>query len=85
VILTAPGKGDIPNIVAGINNELITPERDHLLGRQLHHQRHRAGAEGPQRPFGIVHGHMETCHSYTNDQNLIDNYHKGTAAAARRR
>jgi glyceraldehyde 3-phosphate dehydrogenase len=28
--------------------------------------------------FGIVHGHMETCHSYTNDQNLIDNYHKAS-------
>ena len=27
--------------------------------------------------FGIVNGHMETIHSYTNDQNLIDNYHKG--------
>ena len=26
--------------------------------------------------FGIVSGHVETCHSYTNDQNLIDNYHK---------
>ncbi len=26
--------------------------------------------------FGIDNGHVETCHSYTNDQNLIDNYHK---------
>jgi len=26
--------------------------------------------------FGIACGHVETCHSYTNDQNLIDNYHK---------
>jgi glyceraldehyde 3-phosphate dehydrogenase len=26
--------------------------------------------------FGIAHGHVETVHSYTNDQNLIDNYHK---------
>ncbi|MFB3107543.1 MAG: glyceraldehyde-3-phosphate dehydrogenase, partial [Pseudomonadales bacterium] len=26
--------------------------------------------------FGIDHGHMETVHAYTNDQNLIDNYHK---------
>jgi len=28
--------------------------------------------------YGIVHGHIETCHSYTNDQNLIDNYHKAS-------
>ena len=26
--------------------------------------------------YGIVSGHVETIHSYTNDQNLIDNYHK---------
>lgn len=35
--------------------------------------------------FGIKNGHVETVHSYTNDQNLIDNYHKaerrGRAAA----
>src|SRR5690554_8025290 len=28
--------------------------------------------------FGINNGHVETLHSYTNDQNLIDNYHKGS-------
>ena len=27
--------------------------------------------------YGVVNGHVETVHSYTNDQNLIDNYHKG--------
>ncbi|HSH47577.1 MAG TPA: glyceraldehyde-3-phosphate dehydrogenase, partial [Halomonas sp.] len=27
--------------------------------------------------YGIEHGHVETVHAYTNDQNLIDNYHKG--------
>src|SRR5690606_35556482 len=27
--------------------------------------------------YGVIHGHVETVHSYTNDQNLIDNYHKG--------
>jgi len=26
--------------------------------------------------YGIRHGHIETVHSYTNDQNLLDNYHK---------
>jgi len=35
--------------------------------------------------FGIEHGHLESCHAYTNDQNLIDNFHKkprrGRAAA----
>jgi len=27
--------------------------------------------------FGVVSGHVETVHAYTNDQNLIDNYHSG--------
>jgi glyceraldehyde 3-phosphate dehydrogenase len=27
--------------------------------------------------FKITSGHVETVHAYTNDQNLIDNYHKG--------
>ena len=27
--------------------------------------------------YGIKSGHIETVHSYTNDQNLIDNFHKG--------
>jgi glyceraldehyde 3-phosphate dehydrogenase len=26
--------------------------------------------------LGIARGHIETVHSYTNDQNLLDNYHK---------
>lgn len=26
--------------------------------------------------FGIENGHIETIHSFTNDQNLVDNYHK---------
>lgn len=30
-----------------------------------------------QDKYGIRHGHVETVHSYTNNQNLIDNYHKG--------
>ncbi len=53
VILTAPGKGDIKNIVAGINDSDIADDE-----------------------YGISAGHVETVHAYTNDQNLIDNYHK---------
>ena len=28
--------------------------------------------------WGVEFGHVETVHSFTNDQNLIDNFHKGT-------
>src|SRR3546814_14107952 len=27
--------------------------------------------------YGVEHGHVETVHSFTNDQNLLDNFHKG--------
>jgi glyceraldehyde 3-phosphate dehydrogenase len=48
VILTAPGKGDLKNIVAGINNDIIEPE-DRILRGVVHHQRHRAAPEGHRR------------------------------------
>ncbi|GIR82635.1 MAG: hypothetical protein CM15mP84_03830 [Cellvibrionales bacterium] len=35
--------------------------------------------------YGISAGHVETVHAYTNDQNLIDNYHAGSAVVAVRR
>jgi glyceraldehyde 3-phosphate dehydrogenase len=51
----------------------------------VHHERHRAALKAIYDEFGIAHGHVETVHSYTNDQNLIDNYHsadrRGRAAA----
>lgn len=76
VILTAPAKGKIKNIVSGVNS--------HLFGRQdtiLGAASCTTNAIVPvlkamHDHFGIVHGHMETVHAYTPDQNLIDNYHK---------
>jgi glyceraldehyde-3-phosphate dehydrogenase/erythrose-4-phosphate dehydrogenase len=29
---------------------------------------------------GVVKGHLETIHAYTNDQNLVDNMQKNTVA-----
>ncbi|MDD2899962.1 MAG: glyceraldehyde-3-phosphate dehydrogenase [Desulfuromonadaceae bacterium] len=78
VILTAPGKGDIPNIVAGINNQLITAEEKILSAASCTTNAVVPVIKAINDRFGIVHGHLETCHSYTNDQNLIDNYHKAS-------
>ncbi len=78
VILTAPGKGDIPNVVAGINNELITPAEQIFSAASCTTNAIVPFMKALNDRFGIVHGHMETCHSYTNDQNLIDNYHKAS-------
>jgi len=35
------------------------------------------------KELGIQKGHIETVHSYTNDQNLLDNYHKNTVVVVR--
>jgi len=78
VILTAPGKGDIPNIVAGVNNELITQEEQLFSAASCTTNAIVPVLKTVNDRFGIVNGHVETCHSYTNDQNLIDNYHKNS-------
>ncbi|MFI5170886.1 MAG: glyceraldehyde-3-phosphate dehydrogenase [Chitinophagales bacterium] len=77
VLLTAPGKGDIPNIVHGINHEKFDLNSEKIFSAASC----TTNAVVPilyvmDQTFGIVHGHLETVHSYTNDQNLLDNYHK---------
>jgi len=76
VILTAPGKGDIPNIVAGVNDELISESETLFSAASCTTNAIVPVLKAVQDRFGIESGHVETCHSYTNDQNLIDNYHK---------
>jgi glyceraldehyde 3-phosphate dehydrogenase len=78
VILTAPGKGDIPNVVAGVNNELITAAESIFSAASCTTNAIVPVLKAVHDRFNIKHGHVETCHSYTNDQNLIDNYHKGS-------
>ena len=76
VVLTAPGKGDIPNIVYGVNNDCIVPEERVLSAGSCTTNAIVPVIKVMNDHFGIDSGHIETCHSYTNDQNLIDNYHK---------
>ncbi|MEZ4600076.1 MAG: glyceraldehyde-3-phosphate dehydrogenase [Syntrophotaleaceae bacterium] len=78
VILTAPGKGDIPNIVFGINNELVADKENIYSAASCTTNAVVPVLKAINDRFGIASGHLETCHSYTNDQNLIDNYHKKT-------
>lgn len=78
VLLTAPGKGDIPNVVSGVNNELITSEESIFSAASCTTNAIVPVLKAVNDRFGIVNGHVETCHSYTNDQNLIDNYHKAS-------
>jgi glyceraldehyde 3-phosphate dehydrogenase len=75
VVLTAPGKGDLPNIVYGINQHTIKPEDRIITAASCTTNAIAPTLKVINDRYGIEFGHVETCHSYTNDQNLIDNYH----------
>lgn len=77
VILTAPGKGDLKNVVYGINHDSITPEDKIITAASCTTNGITPVLAVLDSHYGISHGHVETVHSFTNDQNLIDNFHKG--------
>ncbi len=76
VLLTAPGKGDIPNIVYGINHNDVDPENETIFSAASCTTNAIVPALSViEEKFGIERGHVETIHAYTNDQNLLDNFH----------
>ncbi len=86
VLLTAPGTGHVPNIVYGVNHKDFDPDEVSVYSAASC----TTNAITPvlkvvNDAIGIKHGHIETIHAYTNDQNLVDNMHKkyrrGRAAA----
>ncbi|MEG3628314.1 glyceraldehyde-3-phosphate dehydrogenase [Streptomyces poriticola] len=76
VVLTAPGKGDVPNIVHGVNHDMIKPDERILSCASCTTNAIVPPLKAMEDEFGVVRGHVETVHSFTNDQNLLDNYHK---------
>lgn len=77
VLLTAPAKGNVPNVVHGINHETVDLKTTKIFSAASC----TTNAIMPilyviDKELGIEKGHIETVHSYTNDQNLLDNYHK---------
>ncbi len=76
VLLTAPGKGDLKNIVAGINSDIIDPQDRIISAASCTTNAIAPPLKALDDEYGITTGHVETIHAYTNDQNLTDNYHK---------
>lgn len=76
VLLTAPGAG-IPNVVYGINHKELDLEGENIFSAASC----TTNCISPilkviEDNFGVEKGHIETIHAYTNDQNLLDNFHK---------
>lgn len=77
VIISAPAKGEDLTIVMGVNEKNYDPSRHHIISNascttnclapvvKVLHER-----------FTVQRGLMTTVHSYTNDQQILDLYHK---------
>ncbi|GIU21855.1 glyceraldehyde-3-phosphate dehydrogenase [Shewanella schlegeliana] len=76
VLLTAPAKGAIKNVVYGVNEQDILDEDTIVSAASCTTNAITPVLKAVNDKYGIENGHVETIHSYTNDQNLIDNYHK---------
>lgn len=85
VLLTAPGKG-VPNIVHGVNHLENDPDKiDIFSAASCTTNAITPVLKAIEDTYGVKSGHLETIHAYTNDQNLVDNFHskyrRGRAAA----
>lgn len=76
VLLTAPGKG-VPNIVHGVNHLEYNPDKVKIFSAaSCTTNAITPVLKAVEDSFGVKSGHLETIHAYTNDQNLVDNFHK---------
>jgi glyceraldehyde 3-phosphate dehydrogenase (phosphorylating) len=77
VIISAPARNEDITLVLGVNEDRYDPEQHHIVSNAS------CTTNGLALPakvvfdaFGIQHGLMTTVHSYTNDQNILDVFHK---------
>ncbi|MEZ0491136.1 glyceraldehyde-3-phosphate dehydrogenase [Kineococcus sp. TBRC 1896] len=77
VLLTAPGKGSVKNVVHGLNQDALTGTDRIASAASCTTNAIAPVLKVVNDRYGIVRGHVETVHSFTNDQNLIDNFHQG--------
>jgi len=75
VLLTAPGKGDIPNIVFGVNSASLSADETIVSAASCTTNAVVPPLAQIHAKYGIESGHIESVHAFTNDQNLTDNYH----------
>lgn len=84
VILSAPGKGEIPTFCYGINHQKYNAERQTIISNASCTTNCIAPvAKVIDDNFQIINGFMTTIHSYTNSQVLTDGFHKKDNRRAR--
>ena len=76
VIISAPGDGADLTVVYGVNHSKLKPEMTVISNASCTTNCLVPVAKVLNDAVGIVRGHMTTIHSFTNDQSLLDVYHK---------
>nr|ABK96233.1 unknown [Populus trichocarpa x Populus deltoides] len=76
VIITAPGKGDIPTYVVGVNADAYSPDEPIISNASCTTNCLAPFVKVLDQKFGIIKGTMTTTHSYTGDQRLLDASHR---------
>src|SRR5579872_4332636 len=77
VIISAPAKGEDLTMVLGVNEQMYDPARHNIISNASCTTNCLApAAKVLNDNFGIERGLMNTIHSYTNDQRILDQVHK---------
>jgi glyceraldehyde 3-phosphate dehydrogenase len=77
VIISAPANNPDITMVLGVNDRTYDPKKHHLISNASCTTNCLAPvAKVLHENFGIERGFMTTIHSYTNDQKILDKYHK---------
>jgi len=77
VIISAPAKGEDITVVLGVNDDKYDPASHHIISNASCTTNCLApAAKVVHDAFGIERGLMNTIHSYTNDQRILDVAHK---------
>ena len=77
VIISAPAKGEDLTMVLGVNEQMYDPAKHNIISNASCTTNCLAPtAKVLNDNFGIERGLMNTIHSYTNDQRILDQVHK---------
>jgi glyceraldehyde 3-phosphate dehydrogenase len=76
VVISAPAKGNIPTVVLGVNEHILTGDERIISNASCTSNCLAPMAKVLDDAFGIEKGYMTTIHAYTADQNLQDAPHK---------
>jgi glyceraldehyde 3-phosphate dehydrogenase len=76
VLVSAPADGADLTVVYGVNHEMLRPEHTVVSNASCTTNCLAPVAKVLNDAVGIERGHMTTIHSFTNDQSLLDVFHK---------